>query len=112
MFVSWTRQIDQLQKDRSMAHTISSNSFHHDDQVVDALEFLETEHPSAYVAICNEFTEQVVTGRWFDDDLPDYDAELGGWLCDAIEESGHVIWFNGEPYALGADDDYTELFSW
>lgn len=82
-------------------YTISSNAFSIDLQAIDALNHLRLVHPKAYSEIVKHFNEPVIwSGSWFDTDAMGVDPDYSSWLVDAIEDSGHVSWVDGEPYAI------------
>lgn len=89
-------------------HTISSNHYSHDMQVVDALNYLRGAHIEAYSEIRRVFTEDIVWegfgGSHLDTDAMGVDAEWSSWLTDAIEDTGLVIWEDGEPWAITGDE--------
>ena len=85
-----------------LAHTISSNGYSHDQQVVDALDYLRINHPVEYSDVRRRFPENIIfpdKSAWFDTDEMGVDSEWSSWLCDAIENTGLVTWDDGEPYA-------------
>ena len=100
--------------------TISSNGFSHDQQVQDAMDWLELNHPDAYTKIVDQFPETpVMSGSWLDTEAMQVDAEWSSWLTDAIEETGLVVWEEGEPRTVPpgerviratADFDVTEAW--
>jgi len=84
---------------------ISNNGFSVDIQAQDALNFLEDFHPEAHAKVLSELPEAgclLFDGSWFDTDAMGVDIEFGSWLVDAIEQTGKVIWEEGEPFALVA----------
>lgn len=87
---------------------ISSGHFSHDIQVADALDYLRHNHEDAYASILTDFPELADVKwsmSWFDTDAMGVDAEYSSWVADAIEATGLVQWFDGEPYAGPFDDD-------
>lgn len=89
-------------------HTISSNHLSQDQQVSDALDWMRVTHPTAYAAVRRHFPETLQwSGSWIDTDAMGVDCEWSSWLCDAIEETGLVLWIDGEPFAgpFDADDE-------
>ena len=85
--------------------TISSNGFSHDQQVSDALDYLRLNQPAAYSEIRKNFPENIIwedtaSKAWFDTKAMGVDVEWSSWLCDAIEETGLVIWEEGEPWSV------------
>lgn len=83
---------------------ISSNAFSPDFQAVDALSFLEANHPDDYADVLGNFPEidKITFGdcsSWFDTEAMGVDEEWGSWLIDAIEETGRIFWEEGEPWA-------------
>jgi hypothetical protein len=83
-------------------HTLSHNGFSTDLQVTDALAWLRLAWPDAYAAVRADFPENLVFGEsgsaWFDTDAMDVDIEWGSWLADALENTGHIVWWDGEPF--------------
>ena len=80
---------------------ISSNALSTDLQSLDALNFLEVEHPEAFDQIVAEFPEvcnMILGGSWFDVEAMGVDPEWGSWIADAIENTGFVWWDEGEPW--------------
>ena len=84
---------------------ISNNHFSLDLQAQDALNWLEDFHPEAHAKVLAELPEAgclLFEGSWFDTDAMGVDIEFGSWLVDAIEQTGKVMWEEGEPYAIVA----------
>ena len=82
---------------------ISSNHYSVDQQVKDALDFLQTETPKVYDALVSDFPEVTnirYSGSWFDTEAMGVDLEWSSWLIDRIESTGLVIWEEGEPWAV------------
>lgn len=91
------------------AHTISSNGFSVDTQAVDALDYLRTNEPDAYSAIVRHFHEPVIwSGSRFDTEAMGVDPDYSSWLIEAIEDTGHVSWIDGEPYAVFGENEERE----
>lgn len=84
--------------------TISSNHFSHDTQVADAWSYLRGEMPEddfdLLIAQFPEMENIVWSGSWFDTEAMGVDPEFSSWVCDAIEETGLVIWDEGEPWSV------------
>ena len=83
------------------AETISSNHYSVDQQVQDALDFLDLQYPHYLEEILRDFPEiQNIEwdGSWFDTEAMGVDIEWSSWLIDAIEATGVIIWEEGEPY--------------
>lgn len=91
---------------------ISSGHFSHDTQVLDALDYLRVNHEDAYASILADFPKVADiewSGSWFDTDAMGVDPEYSSWLADAIEATGLVQWFEGEPYAGPfTDEDFDQ----
>lgn len=88
--------------------SISSNHYSVDIQTVDALAWLESEHPAEYAAVVAEFPEYAdhrMDGAWFDTDAMSVEVEFGSWLADAVEATGLVTWVDGEPFVNLTDSD-------
>lgn len=84
-----------------MAHTLSSNGFSHDMQVVDVLDYLRIEHADEYTAIRKFFPETIIMdGASMATEAMHVDIEWSSWLTDRIEEGGLVTWWEGEPWAI------------
>lgn len=80
---------------------ISSNHFSHDEQVLDALNYLRVRHVDAYCTVRRDFPENIVfDGGWFNTEAMDVEPEWSSWLADAIEATGLVTWEDGEPWAV------------
>jgi hypothetical protein len=82
---------------------ISSNHYSHDQQVQDALDYLQTNHLPQYEALVADFPEVTnirYVGSWFDVEGMQVDPEWSSWVADAIETTGLVIWEEGEPWAV------------
>lgn len=77
--------------------SISSNSFSHDQQIADTMEYLKHNHFETYVEIRHAFSAEWTGVDWMVFGCPQ-DPEYGSWLCDAIEETGLVLWWEGEPF--------------
>ena len=91
-----------LYRVQHLAHTISSNGYSTDQQVVDALDYLRINHPAEYSDVRRRFPENIILpddSAWFDTDEMGVDIEWSSWLADAIEDTGLVTWDDGEPYA-------------
>lgn len=85
--------------------TVSSNGFSFDTQVSDALSFLQTEWPSEYAGIVGQFPEipdLIWSGSWVDADESGVDRDYMSWLADALEQTGRIMWYDGEPYGRPA----------
>ena len=85
--------------------TISSNGYSHDQQVHDALAYLEHNHEDVYLKLLREFPEAspsrlIWEGSWFNTERMGVDVEWSSWLCDAIENTGLVTWEDGEPWSV------------
>jgi hypothetical protein len=88
-------------------YTISSNGFSHDQQVVDALDWLRINRVDVYTEIRKHFPENIIfpdKSAWIDYEAMGVDPEWSSWLCDAIEAEGEVTWIDGEPWVLEAED--------
>lgn len=89
-------------------HTLSSNSFSHDIQVVDALSWLHIEYPEHHKQVREQFPEDIIWEQpirtWFDTDSMGVDTAWSSWLCDAIEDTGVVQWIDGEPFGIMPDE--------
>lgn len=88
---------------------ISSNHFSVDQQVQDALDYLQTVAPKAYDDVVSDFPEVgniSYSGSWFDTDAMGVDVEWSMWLIDRIEATDLVIWEEGEPWAMDVLDIY------
>lgn len=84
---------------------ISSNGYSHDQQVHDALIHLKNIWPEDYRKVLGTFPEieEIEFGEhssWFDTEAMGVDQEFSSWLCDSIENTGHILWIDGEPWAL------------
>jgi hypothetical protein len=97
-----------------MRESISSNQFSTDLQAMDALSYLEHDHPDAYAKVRTEFPEldralSTLSGMssWVDTEELDLDPEYMSWVVYAIEETGVVYWEDGEPW-IGRDDENEE----
>jgi hypothetical protein len=94
-----------------MTFTVSGNQFSHDTQVSDALDFLRIARPGAYCTVRKEFTESIVwSGSWFDTEQMGVEPEYSSWLGEAIESTGFVTWWDGEPWAIEDGDELGDLF--
>lgn len=87
--------------------TISSNHFSTDQQALDVLDYLKHNYPEDYAAVVADFPEAKTaelggTSAWFDTDAMGVDFEWGCWLIDRLEETGRVIWEEGEPWEVEA----------
>lgn len=88
----------------------SSNGYSHDQQVYDAVFFLKAFWPADYKKVLSVFpeAEEIDFGEhssWFDTEKMGVDVEFSSWLCDAIENTGHVMWIDGEPYGLTDENE-------
>lgn len=82
---------------------ISSDHYSHDQQVMDALSYLESFYPADYVAVVQALPELESVqwaGSWFDVEAMNVDPEFSSWAADAIEETGRVFWEEGEPWRV------------
>ena len=84
--------------------TVSSNSFSHDQQVDDAWSWLRGEMPEDdWDLLVEKFPEMeriVWSGSWFDVEAMGVDVEYTSWVADALEETGLILWQDGEPYGV------------
>jgi len=88
---------------------ISSNHYSVDQQVQDALDYLQTTAPNAYDDVVSDFPEVgkiSYSGSWFDTEAMGVDVEWSMWLIERIEATDLVIWEEGEPWAMDALDIY------
>jgi len=86
---------------RPTKHTISSGSFSHDTQVSDAMDYLQLNHVESYTLIKRLYPETFKwDGAWLDTEAMDVDQDFSSWVADAIENTGHIEWEDGEPYAI------------
>lgn len=82
--------------------SISSGHYSHDQQVLDAMNYLENYQGEAHMEITKKFPEWINrkwNGAWIDTEAMNVDHEWSSWLTDAIENTGFVTWIDGEPYA-------------
>ena len=82
--------------------TISSNAFSTDLQMMDALQYLKEEHPEVYKTLLEKFPElenPIFDDSWLDYEVMGLDVEYSMFVIDAIEQTGYVIWEEGEPWA-------------
>ena len=93
--------MDNDEQDTRERVSISSGHFSHDMQVADAMSYLETNHNDDYREIIEQFDWKATKwiGSWVDTEAMGVDQEWSSWLCDAIEDTGHVWWEDGEPWA-------------
>lgn len=77
--------------------TVSSNHFSHDQQVWDALQYLKENHHENYLEIRVHLSAEYHCGEWVLYGATQ-DPEYGSWLCDAIEDTGIIEWWEGEPF--------------
>lgn len=77
--------------------SISSNKFSHDQQVWDAFNYLEEKHWEDFYHIRSYFRATWTGIDWVIGGCPQ-DPEYSSWLCDAIEETGLILWWEGEPF--------------
>lgn len=83
--------------------TVSSNGFSHDLQVMDALNWMETEHNDEWETLVRrlpEVTRLVWEGSWVDTDATRCDPDFMSWVADALEDTGFIEWEDGEPYGI------------
>jgi hypothetical protein len=101
----WFRdQYADLMNEIRPRQSLSSGHFSHDDQMIDALNFLYREFPEDYATIIAKFPEMaegrsIWSGSWLDTEAMGVDAEYSSWVVDAIEATGRVYWEDGEPWA-------------
>jgi len=94
--------------------TLSSNAFSFDAQVIDAVSWLEEVAPRRYTKLLEEFPElkDIIwdsPGSWLDQDLMKIDPDWSGWVAQSLENTGLVLWNDGEPYG-DEDGDFETLF--
>lgn len=80
---------------------ISSNGFSVDLQAYDALYWLEAVYPHHYTKVSEQFPEPVVWNDWgthIDTETMGVSEDYVSWLVDAIEDTGVVTWWEGEPW--------------
>lgn len=85
---------------------ISSNALSHDQQVMDALDWLKVHRPKDYGKVSEQFPEIkdiIFDGAWVDTDAMDVEIEFMSWLTEGIIQTGHIMWENGEPWETVAD---------
>ena len=88
-------------------HTISSNGFSVDQQMVDALDYLRINHVDVYTSIRRQFPENIIfpdKSAWIDHEAMGVDPDWSSWVVDAIEQESVVFWEEGEPWVLEASD--------
>ena len=94
--------------EESYSCAVSSNHYSVDGQAIDAMSHLRHSHPSHYANVLREFPEfeDYKLGEhssWFDTDAMGVDVEWGSWLVDAIEQTGVIMWDDGEPYCTAKE---------
>jgi hypothetical protein len=90
-----------------MPESVSSNHFSHDQQVMDALDYLRFHMTQTFEEIRVNFPEidnVVWSGSWFDCAAMNVDPEYTSWLADAIVETGFIYWEEGEPWSVITHD--------
>lgn len=88
---------------RQVRTTISSNGFSHDMQVNNALDWLRHNHLAVYNKIArpnSEIQNIIMDGAWWDTEAMGVDSEMSSWITDEIEDTGLVMWEDGEPYGV------------
>jgi hypothetical protein len=81
---------------------ISASHASHDEQVADAMMYLAGQHPDVYARLVDEFPEwttRMFAGAWFDTTTMGVSGEWPLWLTLAIEDTGIILWDDGEPFA-------------
>ena len=87
--------------------SLSSGHFSHDQQVADAVSWLEHNAGPVYSAMLREFPEWGRVeweGSWFDTETMGVDQEWSSWLCDWIENNTPIYWEEGEPW-VGREEE-------
>lgn len=82
---------------------ISSNGSSHDMQVNDALDWLRHNHLAVYNKIArpnSEIQNIIMDGASWDTEAMGVDSEMSSWITDEIEDTGLVMWEDGEPYGV------------
>ena len=100
--LGWCIVIPMTDDVKIIGYAISDNFVSVDDQINDALLWMEREEPAWYLRIIQDFPEAVDIrwdGSWMDTEAMRVDGEWPMWLMDAIEMTGKVYWSDGEPYA-------------
>ena len=89
-------------------HTISSNGYSFDQQVIDAVDYIRGTDGATYANIIRSFPELpnlIMSGSWVDNEAMGIDPDYMSWVADALEETGLVWWEEGEPWAGERPDD-------
>lgn len=84
---------------------LSSDHFSVDAQVEDAMFYLEHNHPDEFARIVEKFPEWNTRtmgehSSWFDTESMGVEPDWSSWLVDAIEDTGLVLWEEGEPWLI------------
>lgn len=86
---------------------LSSNSFSHDSQLDDVLDYLRNWNEEQYNNLLHAFPEvdsRVLDGAYFDVEAMGVDQEWSAWVTDWVENNTKVMWVDGEPVIREADD--------
>lgn len=84
--------------------SLSSNHKSVDDQLQDAVSYLEHNQPEQYAAFLIAFPEWPNRtfgdghSSWFDTEKMGVDPEWGSWAVDWIEGNTDILWEDGEPW--------------
>lgn len=87
---------------------ISDNRSSPDTQAVLALEYLRLNHVETYCEVRKNFPETFKFNEydtWFDTEAMGVECDYGSWLIDAIENTGIITWWEGEPVVLEEGDE-------
>lgn len=90
-----------------MRESISSNGFSTDDQLKDAVSYLEHNDPENYARFLAEFPQwEKLTwdGAWLDAEASKVDPDYTSWCIDWIEQNTSVVWEDGEPFAYTTEE--------
>ena len=107
-FIFWLKEASQFYSTwqvliRLHRVTISSNGFSHDRQVSDALDWLahyDVEAWNAIVVPNSELRDIKWSGSWWDTEAMGVDDEMSSWIADELENTGFIVWEDGEPYGI------------
>lgn len=84
-----------------LGEPLSSNQWSLDLQIVDVLDWLERNYPAGYAEVREAFPEEIrLDGSHFDIEAMGVEADYSSWLAEAIEATGLVGWYEGEPFAV------------
>lgn len=102
---------DDMDFDGPLGGSLSDSHWSHDAQVKHVMDYLAQDYPDAYREILADYPEwehltwEDEYGNWVDTETSGVPFEYTSWVADAIENTGLVSWWEGEPWMTFPDEE-------